>query len=369
MEFYVFDLNLNRLGIIDDFVDVEIKQNYHSPGTLYLTADGSKEIVDLLQVDRILTKSTDLTKGYIIKTPEYLDEKSKELTIIAPSINVLLNDRLVLGQQEFTGSIENVMKSFVQMNAVAPANPNRIIPNLRISSNTGISFETTEAAVNEPLCDYLYEISKKHDVSFDVLLDHTNKKFVFNVWQGADRSTEQSANPHVVFAKEFDNVLKQHYTVDAGDYKTTAIVLGEVIEGQPQQVVTVKDEKTGFSRKELLVDSSKIKKTYKDAVGNEITLTDAEYRKLLEEAGNNSLFEYPIIKTFESDVDPDANFKFGIDYFMGDKVSIRNDDLGIILHTRVTSTIEKMTKQGYSLQLNFGSNIPTFIDKVKRAVK
>ncbi|MDA6141617.1 hypothetical protein OSK03_28010, partial [Escherichia coli] len=68
-------------------------------------------------MDRIITKTTDISRGYIIKTYEYLDENSKELQIIAPSLNILLNDRLIIGQQEFTGTIENVMKSFVYANA------------------------------------------------------------------------------------------------------------------------------------------------------------------------------------------------------------------------------------------------------------
>jgi hypothetical protein len=369
MEFYVFDLNFNRLGIIDDLIDAEINLIYDNHSSLSLTVEGTKDIVDLLQINRILVKTTDISKGYLIKTREYLDEKSTELQIIAPSLSILLNDRLVLGQQEFTGTIEDVMKSFVLVNAVSPANPNRIIPNLQISTNHGIAINTTEGTVNQPLDEYLYELSKKHDVSFDILMDHTNKKFVFDVWQGADRSIEQTTNPHIIFAKDFDNVLKQHYTESVDSLKSTAIVLGEEVEGQPQEIVTVNDDKLGFERKEILVDSSKIKKTFRGENNEETTLTVGEYRALLDESGRTTLAEYTTIRTFESDVDSESNFIYDRDYFFGDKVSIRNDDLGLILHTRIISVKEKEDRKGYSLQLNFGSNIPSFIDKVKRAVR
>jgi hypothetical protein len=367
--FYVFDLDLNWLGTIDDFVNSELLLSYDSLGSLDLTLDGTSEFASLLQVDRIITKSTDLSRGYLIKTREYLDEKSSELQIIAPSLNVLLNDRLVLGQQEFTGSIENVMKSFVLVNAVQPANPNRIIPNLVISENWGIPIETTEGAVNQYLCDYLYELCKKHDVSFDILLDHENKKFVFDVWQGMDRTTNQNVHSPVVFAKEFENVLKQHYTESVRDWKTTAVVLGENAEGQPGMTVTVNDNQVGYDRKEILIESTGIRKAYMDENEVEVVLTDDEYRRLLEEKGKNSLSEYMPIRTLESDVDGEANFIYGQDYFMGDKVSVRNDELGLILHTRIMSVNESVDNQGEKLQLNFGSNIPSFIEKVKRAVK
>jgi hypothetical protein len=365
MEFYVFDLNFNRFGIVDNFKEVQITKSYDSLGQLTMTIEGTKEIVDLLQTDRILVKTTELSKGYIIKTREYLDEKSSELQIIAPSLNVILNDRLVLGQQEFSGTIEAVMKSFVAVNCINPTNSNRKIPNLVLSENRGINIITTEGTKNEPLCDYLYELCKKHDVSFDVLLDHTNKKFVFDVWQGTNRSTEQDLNPHIIFAKEFENVIKQDYTESIGDLKTTAVVLGEETD-TGQTIVTVNDDKTGFDRKEILVESTDVRKTYRDENGNEITLTDSEYRVLLEEAGKNTLSEYQPIRTFESEADPLSNFVYGVDYFIGDKVSVRNDELGIILHTRIIKAVEKEDKNGESIELNFGNNIPSFIEKIKR---
>lgn len=366
MDLFVFDLNFNRVGLIDDFINLKINPTYDRFGALEMTVGG--EYIDLLQADRILVKSTDLSKGYIIKTREYIDENSSELQIMAPSLNVLLNDRLVLGQQEFTGTIENVMKSFIHANAISPANPNRVIPNLVASTNRGIDITTTEGAKNTPLCDYLYELCKKHDVSFDVLLDHDNKKLVFDVWQGADRSTLQSSNAHVIFSKAFDNVLKQHYTESVGDFKNTAIVLGE--ETDTGQVVTVvNDAESGFDRKEVLVEASSLRSKYTDDNNIEVVLTPTEYEALLIEKGNNTLSEYQRITSFESDVDADSNFVYGVDYFMGDRVSIRNDELSLILHTRIISVVETIDRNGESLQLNFGSNIPSFIEKVKRAVK
>lgn len=367
MEFYVFDLNFNRLGIIDDFEKVQIEKNYDTLSQLTMTIDGTKEFAGLLQTDRILVKTTELQIGYIIKTRECLDERSSKLEIIAPSLNIILNDRLVLGQQEFSGTIEAVMKSFVTVNCINPTNSNRKIPNLVLSENRGINIITTEGTKNETLCDYLYTLAKKHDVSFDILLDYENKKFVFNVWQGTDRSTEQNVKQPVIFAKEFDNVLKLDYTESVSDLKTTAIVLGEETESG-QTIITVNNDKSGFERKEILVESD-VKQSYKDDSDKDITLSDSEYRRLLEEDGKNILAEHSAIKTLESEVDPLSNFVYGVDYFIGDKVSVRNDELGIILHTRIIKAVEKEDKNGESIELNFGSNIPSFIDKIKKAVK
>lgn len=354
--------------MIDDFDNVTVTPCYDKLGQVTLTVEGTKDYADLLQKDCILSEIDSIDVGYIIKQREYIDEDSTILRIIAYSLNIILNDRWILTQQEFTGTIENVMKSFVLVNAVNPSNPNRIIPNLTIATNRGLTIETTEGTIKKPLCDYLYELAKKHDVSFGVLLDHTNKKLVFDVWQGADRTTEQDINPHITFSKENDNVLKQHYIEDVKDVKSTAIVLGEET-ANGQSIVVVNDNLSGFERKEIIVEASDIKKTYKDDNNRDITLTQAEYESLLAGKGENTLSEYTPIRSFESDVDAESNFIYGIDYFMGDKVSVYNEDLGIIMHTRIISVVEKENKQGRTLQINFGSNVPKLIDKIKRVVK
>lgn len=49
-------------------------------------------------------------------------------------------------------------------------------------------------------------------MSFDILMNHTDKTFDFITLKGVDRSAQQSVNQRVIFSKEFDNVIKQNYT-------------------------------------------------------------------------------------------------------------------------------------------------------------
>lgn len=368
MDLYVFDKNLNRLGIIDDFVQLNTERNITKMSQLNMIVDGAKENTDLLQKGLIIAKAEDLEYGYLILTREYIDEKSSQFEIIAPSLNSILNRRLVLGQQTFTGAIEDVMKSFVLVNAVNPSNPNRIIPNLNISSNRGIQVTTTEIGNDVELDSFLYEIANKNDVSWDVLMDVVNKRFIFDVWQGTDRSAEQNINPHIIFSKDRENILRQDYTDSDSDFKNVAIVAGEG-EGTARRVVTVNDEISGWDRVEVFIDARDLQSTYTNENDQEVVLNSTEYQALLEERGKSKLAEYPQIVTFESDVDLFANGVYGVDYFLGDKVSVVNDDLGIIMHTRIVSATEQITKKGSSLKVSFGNNIPSFIDKVKRAVK
>ena len=368
MELELFDLQLNNVGLIDEYTECQIEINYDKHSELKLIVSASKENIEKLQEDIIITKATDIERGYIIKHVEFLDDKSSTLLIEASSVNKLLNDRLIIGQQAYEGNIEDVMKEFVDKNAVSPKNPNRIIPNLVIGADTGIDINVNGSATDEPLDECLYDLARKHNITWDIVLDHENKKFVFTTWQGLDRSTEQDINTHVVFSKELDNIITQQYIKNDQNHKTTAVVAGEG-EDVDRKRKTVNDELSGFDRKEIFVDARDLQSKYKNENDQDITLTPTEYEQLLVERGNSKLTEYKPIRTFESDVDMYSQFKYGIDYFCGDKITIENDDVGIVMHTRIMSSLELYDKNKDDLKLDFGSSIPDFIDSIKRMVK
>src|SRR5690606_17200511 len=205
--------------------------------------------------------------------------------------------RAIESQQRFSGNVEDVMKGFVNANTINPSNPNRIIPNLRLAANTGITDRTDESKSGGQLDEYLYSICNKFEMSFDILMNHKDKKFEFKTWKGIDRSTRQSINPRVIFSKEFDNVIKQNYVNSDLDKKTVAIVAGEG-EGTERKYVTVNDELSGFKRRELFVDARDLQSEYYDENSVSKTMTPAEYEETLKNRGLSKLTEHETIETF-----------------------------------------------------------------------
>lgn len=368
MDLNIFDFEFNLLGEISEYESLKIEQNYDKLSQLTLIIDGKKENIEKLQDGLILTTMDNPQIGYIIKLFDYVDEKGSKLEIKAPSLNYLLNDRAVEGQQRFSGNVEDVIKGFVNANAISPVNPNRIIPNLRLAQNYGIDETTDESKVGGQLDDYVYSLCNKFEMSFDIIMNHAEKKFDFTTWKGVDRSTQQIINSHVIFSKEFDNVIKQNYTHSDLNTKSVAIVAGEG-EGAARKYITVNDELSGFDRKELFVDARDLQSQYTNENNVSKTLTPAEYEVALANRGLSKLAEHETIETFESEVDMYSQFVYGLDYRLGDVVSVANNDLGKILHTRISSAPLKCDRKGTNLSITFGSNIPTLLDKIKRMVK
>lgn len=371
MELFVFDMEFNRIGIIDDYVSTEFDHKYDNHSTVFLSADATKENSDLLLNNdelRVIAKSTDINRGYVIETAEYEDDSQLRITVIARSLSIMTAWRIVEGQQKFSGNVEDVLKSFVNLNAIKPTNPNRVIPNLVLGVNEGVDIIAEEVYSNIDLDRALWEICKKYDMSFEILMNHEAKKYVFSTYMGADRSAAQTINPHVIFAKAFDNVTFQSYVDDKSNYRSTAYIVGEGEESN-RTLVKVNDGLFGFNRREIFIEATDLQKVYKNENDVEVTLTQAEYEALLKERGLNRLAEYQRIRTFESDIDLYSQFIFNEHYFLGDKVTTRNDELGIITHSRVVRSRELYNRDGYELKLEFGTSIPTLTDKLKRTVK
>ena len=369
IDLYVFDLDFNRIGEVSEYIRLEVERNYSKVSQLNLRADAKKENIELLKEGNILTTMDNPHYGYYIDVFQYVDERRSEIEIIAYSLNYFLTWRIIEGQQRFTGEVENVIKSFINKNAIAPSNPKRIIPRLKLTGNSGIEATADSTATGTELLEHCFDICKAHNMTIDILMNHEDKTFEVYTWEGVDRSAQQSDNYHVIFSKEFDNVIRQDYVRSATDYKTTAIVVGEG-EGNDRKVVVVNDGSAGFNRRELFVDARDLQSTYRDDEGEEKTLPPAEYQNSLAQRGLENLSDYQFIETFESEVDMYSQFIYGQDYGLGDVVSIRNDELNRILHTRVDSatlTIDENKVQ--SLSVAFGNNIPTIQDKIKTAIK
>lgn len=85
---------------------------------------------------------------------------------------------------------------------------------------------------------------------------------------------------------------------------------------------------------------------------NSGTLTTDEYNALLAETGNEALAKAMATESFNGSIEPNTNYIFGKDYFLGDIVNIKNE-YGISAKVRIIEVIESWDENGYSC-------IPTF---------
>lgn len=365
MNVYVFDKSFNMLGVVDDYTSLIWSREYYNIGTVEMHSKVNEHTLSILQKGNILVKENNLTEAMYIDSI-YMDYQHYETMIVKGfSIDNFLDDRCVWGTQTYIGTIEDVMRSFVDINCISvPGRANRKILNLYLGVKSNIQTQASEVNSWSKVSELMKELALKYDVGWRIKFDRENRRYVFEVYRGKDSSLGQDLNPHAIFANEYENIFNQSYTDSDTNLKTTAIVAGTG-DDPNRVVISINDNLSGWSRKELFVDAKDI--SDKDEENNQIP--PATYIQMLTERGKTKLAESETTRTFESDVSILSNLSYRKDFDLGDKVSVENKKWGIVLNTRITSVEEVYENNTTSIRVNFGSVIPTLETILNRKVK
>lgn len=359
MEIYVFDRNLTFIGITDGFESLRWIRKYNKSGEFELQCASTAENLQLLQRENIVYKKDDTEAGYIETINIKEDNDGKEILVIKGKfLTSYLNRRIIWGTILSSSTVELTMRNLVNTNCITPLDQNRIINNLILGEISNFT-ETADYQVSYAnLLDELENLSNVSDLGFKVEFDISNKKLVFKVFKGVDRSINQDANQRVIFSKEFDNILEQEYTDSLNNYKNLVLV-GGMGEGSERKLAVV-GASSGLDRFEIFNDQ----KSLSNEVDN-TTLSDSEYMNLLIGKGQETLVDTKEIKTFTSKVNLDSNTQYKVDFDLGDIITMSSSKWGLTLDSRITEIEEVYEENGFAINVVFGNKIPTLIDKVK----
>lgn len=364
MELYIFDRDLNFKGILDTFFSFRWVRRYHKCGEFELQCVLTPERLSLLARENIIYKKDDIEAGYIEYRNLKQDTDGKEILIIKGKfLTGYLNRRIIWGTEILNVATENAMRTLVTNNCTSPVDSNRIIPNLILGALHNFTGDINYQVSYKNLSDEIENLSNVSDLGHRVNFNITNKKLIFDVYKGLDRSVNQSVNPRCVFSKEFENILEQEFTDSLNNYRNLCLV-GGIGEGIARKMTTVGNA-IGLDRFEIFNDQ----KSLSNVDENNNPISDTDYTNLLIEKGNETLSETKEIKTFDSKVNLNSNLKYKVDFDLGDIVTCVSKKWGITIDTRITEIEEIFEEQGQSINIVFGNNIPTLIDKIKQKIK
>lgn len=365
MELYVLDQSLNVLGIIDDYEALIWERVYSNVGTFKLEIIPTPETFQLLAEGNILVKN-DITHEsmYIDNLGLSRDEEGKEILVVEGfSILAYLSRRVIGRDQNVTGNVESVIRNYVNLNCITTTT-NRIIPNLQLGVNRSLGTMIDYSCSYKEVLGEISDLSSIHELGLNLYIDLSTKKMIFEVYQGLDRTHEQSINSRALFSEDFENLNTFNYNHSSRDYKNMCIVAGAG-EGKARKVLNIGEEQTGLNRYELFVDARDI--SDKTTIGDtEVTITPDNYNKLLTTRGNSKLAECTEVQAFECEVLNTEGLLYRQDYNLGDKVTVFSNKWGIVLTTRIVGITETYSSEGLTLDIKFGNNIPTLLQKIKR---
>lgn len=345
---YLLDENLDILAAVDIYQSAIFTRRYQEPGDFELYIPASQEMLTLLKSATYVTRADDTSCAGILEkiTVEQNAETGDFLIASGPDLSALLDRRIVWRQTTYSGAAEKIIRNLVQQAFIEPEIAARTVSNFGLAAEIGITQKLRVQYTGDYVGESIAAICKTIKCGYRVNLDMLQKKFIFELYQGVDRSYNQNANPYVVFSSNFENLLASTYSQDNATSKNVAQVAGE---GQGNERVKVSvGTATGISRRETFVNAQQT-----SANGGELDL--ATYESVLRESGTQSLAEMIPTEEIEGEIVPNYNYTLGVDFFLGDIVEVVND-YGQQMSPRVKEVIENWATDGYTCIPTFGSD-------------
>lgn len=348
MDIYVLNKSRAFVGVCDGYKSVIWTTRYFTPGDFELYLPATRENIMMLQENYYCVRDKDISEvdgKKIFKNVMIIEkiqittsvEEGNYLVVTGRCLKSLLARRIVWTQTNLSGKLETALRNIVAKNGGQNSSPYaRVIPGLMLGDEKGFTETISKQVTGTNVAEFLADVCMTYGIGWDIYIKGT--QFFFELYKGVDRSYNQTDLPYVVFSPEFDNLLSTDYQFDRTNYKSVALVAGEG-EGTARKTATV-GTASGLDRYEIFVDS-------RNSSSNGGEITDAEYKTMLEEEGNETLSnaENSITESISGEVEPSTNYTLGVDYFLGDVVEVINE-YGIEAAPRITEIIESEDDTG-----------------------
>lgn len=331
---FVYDKNLNLLGIIDEFISLQWTRKYFEAGEFELVVTPDENNIALLtNKDNILIRNN-YTESAIIETYDIEDNSDEvELTVSGRFLSSIFDRRILQKTINFSGESINGMKTLIN-NATVICNNFEMETTQSVSKN--IAFQCTY----KNLYEYLVKLSKYSLVGFRLVPNIENKVYIFETYEGKDRSSLQNENERFAFSDDQANIDKASMIYSSKTEYNYALVGGPG-EGSDRVLKTVKKgNATGFDLREIFVDSK-----------NQQDNTDIENQLISD--GESALTDETF--TFEATVNSDY---YKDKWDLGDIVDLKKEDWGVVVQQRIIEVKEVIEEGKRTITPTFGTPLP-----------
>lgn len=354
----ILDKALEVVGDIDDAISFIWDKHYREAGYVEIYAAVTPRTISLLKEGHYITRADDPCVARIHAIATETNEEGVDVIIASAKFaQAVLGQRIIWNRTRIYGNAELVARSLIIDNCLSPADEQgnamheRIIDELTMAEAHGLPDKLNGTQVSyKNLLEYVLEICATFHYGLRAIMNLDEKKVAIDIYAGTDRSYSQTAQAHVVFSQENENLLGFSYRYDKS---TTVNVVRVGGEGEgTARVVTNIGTASGLDRFEVFVDARDISSTIAGTDGGEGTAyTPEEYKAMLEERG--LLRMAPASESFDASVDLSRSYEYRKDFDVGDIVTIHDLRTGAYVNVRLMSVLESEDSSGYTLTPTF----------------
>ena len=344
MDVFVLDDYLVRDSVVDSYFSFIWSERVSSLGDFELVVANTNEAKNLLAIGKRLGIN-ESKRVMVIETHEAKvdDEGRNVLTITGRSLESILMERIAWNNATagsetkpkwvITGTpAEAARWIFYQVCVVGAMSPSDIIPfyvtgttypaDTIAESPDSVVFELEIGTVYERIKD----ICDQYKMGFRLYKGPDDSKLYFNIYQGDDRTTQQSVLDPVVFSPSLDNLAKIQELTSVENLRNVAFVYSKT-----KSIFVYTDgtdsSTSGFARRVLYVDATSVDET-----------TEPNLTKILTQKGYEALAKNRSITAFDGEISQADQYTYGLHYELGDLVEMQSG-FGATNNMRVTEQI------------------------------
>ena len=352
-ELYILDKNRDELCTFTDFVSCIWHRKSYEPGTgqLYIT-DNADNLAIAKQAAYLCRDDSD---EYVVVRNFGIDTEKNAVYMTGSLGECRLNDEASYPVAKKTGVQSEVIK-YLFNTYISTNHKDVMLSSSYPSCGDSYDLENTGDYVG----DVMYLVGKSNQIRPAMLYDYFNDSMYFTVIHGTDHSVSQSTSNYVVFSSQEMNAELTSYDHSSADYKNYAIVAGAG-EGSARVRVDV-DMRTDSSeeRRVLFVNASDLQQDDGE--------TETAYKARLAARGKEKLTECQDSESLEAKAGYNAGLTYREDYDLGDTVSYEDEPHGLYIDAEITEVIETYESGAQTVELVFGEQKMSKIDRVRKDV-
>lgn len=349
MDLYILDVLLRRTVVVDKFISVIWTERFNEYGDFELIVQSTPDNRRLFFEDVLLACER---SNYVMKVKTVEDKVDEEgrptLVISGNSLEELMEERVAFGVLDDTTTVPtwditnppaDVARTIFQTVCITGAlDLNDIIPMVTMGSflpADTIPEPVDNITVNlapQTVGQAIKDICQANQLGFRLVRQDDPPQLWFDIYAGSDRTSSQTALGAVIFTPELDN-LQDTTELNTNDgFKNVAYVFGPA--GFEMVFAPSADpEVAGYERRVLVV------------IADDITSSNPDVPSAMIRRGEEELAKHQAVQAFDGTVDQNSKYVYGLDYFLGDVVEMRNKDSATNL-MRVTEQIFSQDEQG-----------------------
>lgn len=379
----ILNKNLQFIDFLRKYTFAQYQRCFRNVGTFQIDAMISEDNLFLLNRSEQFFVLFGYEDFGIIENIEKQnnDEYNNTITLSGRMALSILTKRIVLKTFKYTGISYAFVKGVITNNLISSEDSNRNM-NITVNYINEDILKTRSRKINKSVTggyvwDAVYDVLELDKLGIKLIpnvsvSENTNiESWDLDIMPGVDRTKgNKLGNEAVIFSQSLSNIKETEYLTDVQEYRNVAYIAGEG-EGTSrkwyEKEINTSDSKgeNGFLRSELWIDARDIQS--EDEEGN--IITDAEYEALIQNRVDEKAQENTIKDTYNATViEENKLFKYGIDYNLGDFVTVIDDELGIEVVAQITEVIisEQDTGEIVDIVLSYGNPRYDFVKQIKQ---